>query len=162
MSLKTTVAAFALILVPFAAHALEPGCYRRAYSGEHLARHPDQVVQIIKLRIGDWVTNVSRDASVLVMGAGQGHSRDLSKVVMSQQLFCGTESNSQLCRAECDAGSLVVTKQSGDTLLFKTRYLLVDEDANDGCGGTMDLAEQPDTWVTYKLFRVGPESCEGM
>ncbi len=79
---------------------------------------------------------------------------------MAQFLFCGTESRGDRCQVECDGGSLDVTKQTNDYMVFRTRYLMVGD--AQSCGGYVDLAEHPGQWVSYKLNRVSASACSGM
>lgn len=138
-----------------------PGCYQRIYSNDHLLGHPEQVVWQIRLRVGDWLTEVSREGKLEVIAANQGHARlnDMQGRVLMQSLYCGTEARSDLCQAECDGGALEVTRNDGDGMTFRTRYLMVGE---EGCEGTMDLAEVQDQWVNYRLYRVDDSVCSGM
>jgi hypothetical protein len=58
---------------------------------------------------------------------------------------------------ECDGGSFEVVAQAEGRIDIRTRYLLVGTD--DDCGGPVDLAEVPDTPVTYRLFRAPDTAC---
>lgn len=140
---------------------IRPGCYERVYSDDHLRSHPEQVVWQIRLKVGDWFSEVSRAGRLEVIAANQGHARqnDMMGRVLVQTLYCGTEARGDVCRAECDAGQLEVTKQDSAGLTFRTRYLMAGE---GGCGGGLDLAELPNQWVSYRLNRVSDSVCAGM
>ncbi|WGW03841.1 hypothetical protein [Tropicibacter oceani] len=139
-----------------------PGCYERAYTAEHLASQPAQVVREIRLWVGDWTTEVARAGKLEVIAANQGRARasDQHGRVLTQTLYCGNEAGEATCLAECDGGSLEVRKQDSAGMTFRTRYLMVGEVG--GCGGSLDLAEVPGQWVSYKLFRVPDARCDGM
>ncbi|CUH77859.1 hypothetical protein [Tropicibacter naphthalenivorans] len=144
-----------------AAEDIRPGCYERVYTEDHLRSHPEQVVWQIRLKVGDWFTEVSREGKLEVVAANQGHARsnDMMGRVLEQSLYCGTETRGDVCQAECDAGRLEVIKQDSSGMIFRTRFLLVGE---DGCDGLMDLAEVRDQWVSYRLNRVSASVCSGM
>ncbi|WP_136443108.1 hypothetical protein [Pacificoceanicola onchidii] len=161
---KKTQMVLALLFCTGAASAEEirPGCYERVYSDAHLAGQPAQVVSEIRFYVGEWLTEVARRGALEVIAANQGHARrdDNAGRVMTQFLFCGSETDETVCQVECDGGSLFVTRQTGDSLTFRTRYLLVGN--SEECGGQMDLAEVPGQWVSYRLNRVSTSVCEGM
>ncbi|MBP0484061.1 hypothetical protein [Sagittula salina] len=143
---------------------LAPGCYERVYSPAHLSAHPGQVVSMLRFHVGQWVTEVARDATLSVVMVGQGGAVGLNPWgdALKQSLFCGSETQETVhCRVQCDGGGLEVTRQDAAGLTFRTRYLLVGE-GQDGCGGLADLAEAPGQWVSYRLNRVDDVFCEDM
>ncbi len=146
---------------PAAAFDIRPGCYERVYSASHLRSHPDQVVAALRLWVGQWFTEVSRLSMIEVVPANQGHARGsgLGGRALSTVLYCGTESRGDTCVAECDGGSLQVTRQNSGGMLFRTRYLMVGEGS---CSGMMDMAEIRGQWVSYKLNKVPDSVCRGM
>ncbi|SMX30275.1 hypothetical protein TRP8649_04418 [Pelagimonas phthalicica] len=145
-----------------AANDIRPGCYERIYSQSHLASHPDQHVAAIRMKVGEWITNVSRDTRLEATFANQGQVRGTGAAgrTMAQFLFCGTEDSWDRCQAECDSGSLQVIKQSNSSMTFRTRYLMVGD--AQSCGGYVDLAEIQGQWVSYRLNRVPDANCRGM
>ncbi|WP_425099734.1 hypothetical protein [Tropicibacter sp. S64] len=153
---------FMLCATMASAQEIRPGCYARVYAQSHLDANPAQVVREIRLSVGDWLSEVTRKGLIEVIAANQGHARMEGNAgrVLSQFLLCGTEADALLCQVECDGGFLQVTKQSGDSLTFRTRYLMVGE--TEECGGAMDLAEVPGQWVSYRLDRVPEAVCAGM
>jgi hypothetical protein len=159
-----TALAGALVMAASMASANEirPGCYERIYSSGHLATHPDQHVAAIRMKVGEWATNVSRATQLEAVVANQGRARGSRYAgrTLSQFLFCGTEGRWDTCVAGCDVGSLQVIKQTNTSMTFRTRYLLVGEVAD--CGGEIDLAEIPGQWVSYKLNRAPDSACKGM
>lgn len=150
------LAAFTL---PLQAQSAPPeGCYERAYSQDHLAKNPDQVVAQIALRFGKSATESVALMSVLT--ANQGHAQKAGNggKLFEQFLYCSAaDSGNWRCSVECDGGSLEVVHLDGKTLKFSTEYLLVG--ATDECGGLVDLAEKQDQKVIYKLTRVADNEC---
>lgn len=158
------LAAAAMLAAAGQASAVEvrPGCYMRVYSDQHLRDHPAQVVKSVRLKVGQWMTEVAREAVIEVVPANQGHARGAPWVGarLQQFLICGTESGAPLCQVECDGGSMEVTRQDGSGMVFRTRYMMVGTTGE--CGGVMDMAEKRNQWVSYKLFRVADSDCSGM
>ena len=64
------------------------------------------------------------------------------------------------CSVECDGGSFEITRDDGTVLDLRTRYLMVGE--TEDCGGAVDLAEENDRWVTYRLMRAADAACADM
>ena len=143
-----------LAALPAAADGAAPGCYARDYSPAHLAAHPDQVVRTIKIRIlaADQDTGVG--ARLWVSLADQGHVRaeGLGGTDLDSDLYCSADRSS--CGIECDGGNFEVA-QDGDRLSLTTSRIIV----GGGCEGATDLAEQPDTAVTYLLTRAPDMIC---
>lgn len=162
---KSLAAALAVTLVfatPAVAAEFRKGCYQRIYSAGHLAGHPAQVVAAIRLKVGEWQTNVSRGTKMEIVVANQGRARGtgLAGRALSQYLFCGTEGRSDICVAECDSGAIELRRQDAGGLTFRTRYLMVGN--GPGCGGFVDLAEVAGRYTSYKLYRVPDAVCNGM
>ncbi|MGP6087484.1 hypothetical protein [Antarctobacter jejuensis] len=147
---------------PAVAEDIRPGCYQRVYSDAHLRAHPSQVVKSVRLFVGQWMTEVAREARIEVVPANQGHVRGQPWVGarLQQFLICGTESGAPYCQVECDGGRMEVTKQDGQGMVFRTRYMLVGETSE--CGGVMDMAEVPGAYTSYRLYRVADSDCYGM
>ncbi len=140
--------------MPMAAQQLSDGCYTRVYSTDHLAGQPDQVIWKLRLL----VRNAGRDARIEAVAANQGHARrdgHMGKVLV-QDLIC----DGATCRAECDAGRFTVTRRSGDALTFRLDYLLLGDTAD--CEAYFDMAEKPDTPVSYRVNRAPRSACEGV
>lgn len=149
------------LATPLHAEDLRPGCYYRDYSAQHLAAHPDQVVDWIKMVVekdsyGDTV------ARMLVASANQGHAKLNTRGgrLFEQWLFCYKENGRTACAADCDGGRFFVTRQTRDSLTFETKYLMVGE--NEDCGGALDLAEIAGKSVKYRLDRVSDSACDGL
>lgn len=134
------------------------GCFYRDYSTAHLAKHPAQVVDEIVLslhRVGE--SDIF--GTLWVQTANQGHAGRAGRGgrLFRQFLLCWKESGTLNCAVECDGGSMTVTKATGDSLTFRTDYLLVG--GEEGCGGLVDLAELPGQPVSYRLNRTNPAIC---
>lgn len=149
------------LIATAAAGEIREGCYHRDYSDAHLAKHPEQVV--------DWMTMiVERDgqgnsvARMLVAAANQGHARraGLGNRLFRQWLFCWDENGRATCGVECDGGTFTVTRDTGNSLTFRTDYLVVGE--TEECGGVLDLAEIPGKPVKYRLDLVSDSTCDGL
>lgn len=156
------LAAAVLLAAPAAAEEIRPGCYMRVYSDQHLRDHPAQVVKSVRFKVGQWMTEVAREATMEVVPANQGHARGMPWVGarLQQFLICGTESGAPNCMVECDGGSMQVTRQDSKGMVFRTRYMMVGTTGE--CGGAMDMAEIPGQWVSYRLYRVADGDCDGM
>ncbi|WP_323770426.1 hypothetical protein [Antarctobacter sp.] len=157
--------AAALVLstaMPASAVDIRPGCYQRVYSDAHLRSHPRQVVKSVRLLVGGWMTEVAREGRIEVVPANQGHVRGQPWVGarLQQFLICGTESGAPYCQVECDGGRMEVTKQDGQGMVFRTRYMVVGNTTE--CGGVMDMAEVPGAYTSYRLYRVADSDCYGM
>ena len=135
-----------------------PGCFERSYSADHLARHPEQVVERIVLQI---LTNGENTAARLwVNTARQGHARaeGLGGQRFAQVLECWDDADGRgFCAVECDGGNFTVTKRDAKSLTFETKYLMVGD--TEECGGAVDLAERPRELVTYRLNAAADAIC---
>lgn len=160
--LAGVLAAVLSAALPAAAEDIRPGCYQRVYSDQHLWDHPAQVVKSVRLRVGDWMTEVAREATIEVVPANQGHVRGQPWVGarLQQFLICGTETGAPFCQVECDGGRMEVTKQDGQGMVFRTRYMVVGNTSE--CGGVMDMAEVRGAYTSYRLYRVADSDCYGM
>lgn len=160
--LAGALAAVLSIVAPAVAEEIRPGCYQRVYSDSHLRSHPRQVVKSVRLYVGQWMTEVAREARIEVVPANQGHVRGQPWVGarLQQFLICGTESGAPYCQVECDGGRMEVTKQDGQGMVFRTRYMVVGNTTE--CGGVMDMAEVPGSYTSYRLYRVADSDCYGM
>lgn len=147
------VLSLCLVFGAGAAEAEPPdlGCYQRAYTEEHLAENPQQHVAALRLKIYASTDPNYPFADLDVrLRDGSFHG---------QTLVCFGESETPFCGVECDGGSMVVTRQDDEALVFRTSYLMVGDSI--GCGGAVDLAEVPGELVSYRLNRSDPAVCEG-
>jgi hypothetical protein len=159
---RGVLVALALVAGTAGAQEFPPGCYERVYTADHLARHPEQKVSALRFFIGDWMTEHARFGRLAVIPVGQRARAGAPwPSALIQSLICGNEAGEERCEATCDAGALEVTRWDGGGLTFRTRYLMVGGDVA-GCGGLLDMAERPGTWVSYRVYRVGDATCAGM
>ncbi|SLN27852.1 hypothetical protein [Roseisalinus antarcticus] len=136
------------------------GCYARAYSAEHLAAHPDQVVAGIT--VGFYFDEPHDDfyTEVIAQMANQGHAakdgfggRELSQIAT-----CFQDNDGWYCSVDCDGGVIHIDGFDDESLQVHTSGFTIGP--ADGCGGTTTLAEIPGEATTYRLFRAAPEICE--
>ena len=138
------------------------GCFTRDYSDDHLAKHPEQIVDQIRLKLkrqpeyGEWIGLLD------VKTANQGHVRTGGHggEYFSQFLICWENGGTRGCSVECDGGSFDITKDDGKILQFRTQYLMVGE--TEECGGAVDLAEKRNQPVSYRLTRADDAACADM
>ncbi len=138
------------------------GCFTRDYSDAHLAKHPAQIVNSIRLKLmkqpqyGEWIGLMD------VKTANQGHVQRSGHggQTFTQFLICWDQGGKRGCSVECDGGSFDITRDDGKVLDLRTRYLMVGE--TDECGGAVDLAEENYRWVTYRLMRAADVACADM
>lgn len=144
--------------LPASAQSLQPGCWNRTYSLDHLAAHPDQHIARIRLLL-------EPDGYGTLMGgltiwtAGQGHAarEGRGNQRFDSALSCWTDGGAEFCGIDCDGGwAKMVVK--GETLTMTTDRMWVGE--SEECGGPMDLAEKPDTPVTYRLDKAPLGVCQ--
>lgn len=162
ISTSLLTAAFAAwVAVPAAGQPLfDPGCFARDYSPEHLASQADQIVDEIVLQFSHDPKYDTTFAHLSVVLANQGHvaGSALAGQVVDQSLICWVNDAIAGCSVECDGGSFEVTRNDGETLEFRTDYLLIGD--IEGCGGATDLSEGPGRPTTYRLMRVANATCD--
>lgn len=157
----TSLSVLALAAPALAEVALREGCYIRDYSDAHLAAHPDQVVDWIRVRISHNAQYGDTYAGLDVLFADQGHvaGTDIAGQVLDQGLVCFEDGGGVGCAVDCDGGSFRVLKNDAKTLMFKTSTLWVGD--TEGCGGAANIAEVMGQEVTYLLHRTDDAYCEG-
>ena len=158
------VSALAIVLAAgqAGAQAAPEGCFARVYSNAHLAKNPAQVVREISVAFGDFAGDDAPWADVLVVTADQGHVAGTGQggSLFGQIARCSLRGSGRwVCSAECDGGSLEITRMDRDSLVLRTSYFLTG--SGDDCGGTVDLAEVPDQPVSYRLNRLPDTACAG-
>lgn len=156
------ISALALATAVQAADGPPLGCYQRAYSAEHLAANPAQIVDEISLKIHIQAIYGEIIGDMRVWFADQGRVAGTVNAgrVLDQFLICWGDETRSGCSVECDGGSFQVTKADPNGLTFETDYLLVGE--TEDCGGAEDLAEILGQPVKYRLNRVDDAVCDGL
>ncbi|MDA9865097.1 hypothetical protein N9C96_00295 [bacterium] len=138
----------------------EAACFARTYTDDHLAKNPAQVVRHIRMLLSEdpRYDGIPMDATM----ANQGHvaGTEAAGRTLTQGLFCLQDSDALRCGVDCDGGMITVTRQDAEVLEFETDYLVVGD--REHCGGTANLAEVEGEMVTYRLFRVELDQCEGL
>lgn len=167
-SIIYTSLAATLIAGSVSAQDITRGCFERDYSSDHLASHPMQVVDDIKLRVyDDDYGNVI--AEMLVLTADQGHvtQSGLGGQSFWQFLLCWDNGGLGGCAVECDGGNFEIEIDDGKVLQFVTDGLLVGD--TDECGGPVNIAEVPAVFepeyipgepVSYRLYRTDDMACD--
>jgi len=146
------------LATPALAAGPRPGCYDRSYTPEHLRKAPDQFVARIRLWLEPTSPAGDMQGRITIWTANQGHARRDGQADQrfDSSLICWVDGGDTLCGIECDGGYGRVTT-SGDTLDLVTRRMWIGE--TEDCGGAIDLAERPETPVTYRMTRVADAAC---
>jgi len=89
------------------------GCFTRAYDDRHLAKHPDQLVTAVKLRIYPSPLD-PRTLSFSIWIQKRGEHKALNNAGMCQQ-----EGEELRCAVECDGGGVRLSKRPPSSLLMR-------------------------------------------
>ena len=139
---------------------LTQGCFLRDYSDAHLAKHPKQIVDWIRLKVfKDQYNQTVADMDVYMAHQGHVVQSGHAGQVLAAVLHCWESQGRVGCGVDCDGGSFYVKKDDGRTLVFETEGLMVGDTEN--CGGAVSLAEEFGKSTTYLLKRVDDSVCEG-
>ena len=144
---------------------LPQGCYSRNYSADHVAKHPKQVVKEISVRFHIWEGDPF--AGIRLKTTNQGHMRQSGQggQIFEEGSECILEPWPKglgakigwVCLSSTNSGGIYLQRFDDDMLIFRTKGFVLGE--SESLLGVMDLAELPDKWVTYKLFRVDGAQC---
>jgi hypothetical protein len=138
-------------------------CFVRSYDAAHLARHPGQGVQGLRLWFFDAMRGdpESRSVRIEAVLADQGQARadGVGGMTLRQTAFCTDEAGGR-CFVECDGGWFTISAQSGAAqsgggLEIETERFLIGD--AEGCGGSTDLSEGRRT--IYRLEAAPPSGC---
>ena len=111
----------------------------RDYSAAHLAQHPNQIVDWIRLKVfQDAYDGTVADLDVLFANQGHVAGSGFDGRIVGQALHCWESGGETGCSVDCDGGSFIVTKDDGAVLMFKTDGLMVGD--TESCGGAVSLA----------------------
>lgn len=158
---STIFISFLMLAIPAQSHAQEIlSCYARTYTDAHLAKHPEQVVKSLVFAFTDGHGEIHAGFSALIADGGHAKGGPLVGTWLDQGMICfgPADTVGTGCAVECDGGFLEVTKVTDNSLTFRTEYLTAGD--TEGCGGSLDLAEQPGRSVSYKLDRADPSICK--
>ena len=156
---KTIVIAAALATLTTTALAddLALGCFIRAYDKAHLARHPDQLVTAVKLRIKrpppDTGAQYWFDFEARVRGRNDS---------LHTSGICNEKAAGLHCFVECDGGGVDVVNRGDHVMMYleRIRVAACGEELKDDGGGE-ELRRGKDDRV-FRLDRVNARACAGM
>jgi hypothetical protein len=154
---KTALAGFLLILaVPVTAGPDALGCFTRTYDRAHLARHPDQLVAAVKLRIYRPPPGNLNKYWFLA----QFRLRGKDESVRTSGI-CNEKASGLQCLVECDGGGVDVVPRARDAMMYfdRIRVAACGEDDVDGVG--QELTGGKDDRV-FRLDRIDEAACAGM
>jgi hypothetical protein len=143
------------ITAPAVAADIALGCFVRVYDRAHLARHPDQTVTAMRLRIKrpDRETSLKYDFALSVRVRGRDDSRRAGG-------SCREEEPGLHCFVECDGGGIRVAPR-GDHAMVHLERIRVAACGEDYAEGGDELAGGKDD-RDFRLYRVGDAACAGM
>jgi hypothetical protein len=134
------------------------GCFTRVYDRAHLARHPDQLVTAVKLRIKrpppDNLSKYWFDFEVRVRGKDKA---------LHTSGICDEKVSGMHCFVECDGGSVEISHRGGHVMMYLNDRIRVAECGkelmDDGSGE--ELRGGKDDRV-FRLDRVNDAVCRRM
>lgn len=103
----------ATVLPTYARTASVLGCFARAYDGTHLARHRDQIVKAVKLKIYP-----SPSDPAILWFAIQVQRRG-EYTALHNEGVCKEDGPTMMCYIECDGGGVRITPNSNSTILMR-------------------------------------------
>jgi hypothetical protein len=132
-------------------------CWERTYNAAHLAAHPRQVTQKIRL-----LTEVQDDGSIMasigIRPREPGGSGLFDYVAFGS---CTPKGSALKCAPEWDAGSFALEKVSKAEMKVRNSHMIVNPfnyDSEDVSDKALDLGATDDAvWV---LARIGDEGCD--
>jgi hypothetical protein len=155
---RTALAGALLILaVPATAGPDALGCFTRTYDRAHLARHPEQVVTAVKLRIYRPPPGNSSKYWFLAQFRLRGKDETLRTSGICNEKASGLD-----CFVECDGGGVDVVPRAHDAMMYLDRIRVgaCGEDYVTGEGGQELTGGKDDR--AFRLDRVGEAACAGM
>ncbi len=127
----STSASAASIREVFGSLPAEGACYTRSYSAAHLARHPNQTVKKITIKLtrtSPWTANEGEFMQVLV------NQKKAPRKNLRQAMSCFESSGEVICPVDCDGGAMYVTALKDDKLTVANNNLTL----KGGCGEEED------------------------
>jgi hypothetical protein len=160
MTFRRFAAAVLAVGVTPAAFAQEPDlqCFARAYSAEHLVRHPGQRVTEVMVAVGRSSEGVGGFTEAVV----RAMMRDRFGEFFANAAICVDEGGRWSCGIECDGGTFDLELAADGTLMLRNEeYGFV---LHGGCGS--DVAEDRAIWLdadaehrAFRLYPLPPEAC---
>ena len=131
------------------------GCFTRNYDRTHLARHPDQLVTAVKLRIYRPPSG-ELDKWFLAQFRLRGKAETLRT-----SGICDEKASGLHCFVACDGGGVDVVPRARDAMMHldRVRVAACGEDHVNGAG--QELTGGKDDRV-FRLDRVDDAECAGM
>ena len=167
---RIALAGFLLIVaVPATAEPAALGCFTRTYDRAHLARHPDQIVTAVKLRIYRPPPESGAKYWFLAQFTLRGQDETLRTSGLCEELSGAVlpprrrraPADAVHCFVECDGGGVDVVPRARDAMMYldRIRVAACGEDYVDG--GGQEVTGGKDDRV-FRLDRVEGASCAGM
>jgi hypothetical protein len=154
--IRIALAGLLLILaMPAAAGPDALGCFTRAYDRAHLARHPDQLVAAVKLRIYRPPPGNLNKYWFLAQFRLRGKDEPLRT-----SGICNEKASGLYCGVECDGGGVDVIPRARDAMMYLDR-IRVAACGEDTLTGGQELTGGKDDRV-FRLDRVDEAACAGM
>lgn len=147
-----------ILAVPATAGPDALGCFTRTYDRNHLARHPDQVVTAVKLRI---YKPPPGETSVYWFSV-QFRLRGRDETLRTGGI-CTDKASGLHCFVECDGGGVDVVPRARDAMMYldRIRVAACDQDLIEGGKTAQELTGGKDDRV-FRLDRVADVACGGM
>ena len=145
-----------IALISLTTAAVSDQCYRRVYTKSHLAKHPDQLVISMLLKLEDsnsrWRMSVAERGQWRQLHGGGG---------------CSAEGEYLYCSVDCDGGHIGIKFISGSSI-----YVYLKEPLGSGfirlvpaCDmvddNSQELRAGKDDKI-FKLYKVPMSACRGM
>jgi hypothetical protein len=164
MRLRRIALCFVLLATPALANPLETElaaasntCWERTYNVGHLAAHPRQLTQKIRL-----LTEVQDDGSIMAsIGINPREPGGSGKFDYVTFGFCKPKGGALTCAPEWDAGSFTLERVSKGEMKVRNSHMIVNPfnyDSEDISDKALDLGRSDD--AVWLLARVGDEGCE--
>lgn len=150
------ILAMAALLLPSAVFAETPfTCYARTYDKAHMAKHPGQIMQSVRIKLVKSKLNehgITFDGEVNATVVGQPGR-------WSEGFSCTGKGAVLSCFIECDGGRFELRRNKDSLKLVNAdRFRL----AKDGCGEeSLDVKATSENRV-YLLKQSKPDICKGM
>lgn len=145
------------VATPAIAQEVPMGCYTREYSSDHLAQHPEQVVERMSILFTQAEWGVAADVQVQL--ADQGHAARDGYGGMRVSELAGNFNEPLNFGVECDGGQFEVLSNDSTGIMIETsQFRLTD----DGCGGDgiySTLGEENSSTTRYKLHKSNDVEC---
>lgn len=147
------------VLMATAAGAAGPealGCFTRSYDRAHLARHPDQLVTAVKLR----VYRPPPETTSMYWFIAQFRLRGRDETLRTSGI-CNETAIGLHCFVECDGGGVDVVPRARDAMMYLDRINVAKCGQEYLNGGGQELTGGKDDRV-FRLDRVDSAPCAEM